>query len=692
MSFHDYWFVGRKHLFLLVGLSALLFVANGASGGIFTWDGGSGLNPAMDAGENWVGDVAPDFFNYNLFDPSSLVFTGSTNTSPTVPVDPIDPFNVARSGDITFDSGASAFTIGPADADHYLYIGSSDDSAAKTLLNNSTATQTLGAVGMHVGTVNAASGAMVFNYAFDVGGGNTETGYDVTIAGDNDITFNGGLTGAGTSTSAGGILKVDMREQRPDTTYAYGRAYITADSAVDMFTYWAGQLRVRYGSLRISANNALGDPNTKTIVELQGTLELTGDITVPENIQFNGKAGTEPIIRNVSGNNTMTGTFTGATGGGNYYFRSDAGKVTIASDLLCPGTGTRRFELYGAGDGEIQGNVGNDGTRIWTYFRKYGTGTWTLSGENTYTATTYVYEGTIALAGTGSINETGGVRLTTADTALDVSGLTSGLFTLGATKAQWLDGYGTVVGNVSVSTGSTIRAGTNSVAQLEVAGDLTLQTDAYNNWQLGSLTDDLTGTGGTDFDQIVVSNGDLDLGTGAILRVYFGALAAELRPNYDPLDSFWSSTHTWKVIDVDADNGGTNSGGTTFGSIVTSDLTLPDGMSLSTTVGTTTGVDLGDVFLVFNPGIDIPGDATGNGIVDEEDAVRLAEHWGFGPGATWSQGDFDEDGYVGPKDASIMAGNWGYGTGSESAAVPEPSMLMLLLSLLLPVALRRARS
>jgi len=72
----------------------------------------------------------------------------------------------------------------------------------------------------------------------------------------------------------------------------------------------------------------------------------------------------------------------------------------------------------------------------------------------------------------------------------------------------------------------------------------------------------------------------------------------------------------------------------------------------------------------------VPGDATGDGAVDQADAARLATHWGETT-ATWSLGDFDGDGTVGPKDASILAANWGHDA-NESTPVPEPSLLALL--------------
>jgi hypothetical protein len=75
----------------------------------------------------------------------------------------------------------------------------------------------------------------------------------------------------------------------------------------------------------------------------------------------------------------------------------------------------------------------------------------------------------------------------------------------------------------------------------------------------------------------------------------------------------------------------------------------------------------------------IPGDATGDGKVDEADAQRLATNWGS-DSADWSMGNFNGDDVVDVLDAAILAANWGYTSGAESvSAVPEPGTLGALL-------------
>ncbi|MBN2216465.1 MAG: leucine-rich repeat domain-containing protein [Pirellulales bacterium] len=74
----------------------------------------------------------------------------------------------------------------------------------------------------------------------------------------------------------------------------------------------------------------------------------------------------------------------------------------------------------------------------------------------------------------------------------------------------------------------------------------------------------------------------------------------------------------------------------------------------------------------------VPGDANGDGSVDETDALTLAAHWGLA-GMSWWDGDFNDDGFVGAADAAMLAANWNYNS-SESCPidVPEPASFALL--------------
>jgi hypothetical protein len=86
----------------------------------------------------------------------------------------------------------------------------------------------------------------------------------------------------------------------------------------------------------------------------------------------------------------------------------------------------------------------------------------------------------------------------------------------------------------------------------------------------------------------------------------------------------------------------------------------------------------------------IPGDATGDGVVNQADAAQLAANWGV-TGADWEMGDFNGDGVVGPGDASILAANWGT-VGESGRSVPEPSACAALIGALAALALQCGRT
>ena len=81
----------------------------------------------------------------------------------------------------------------------------------------------------------------------------------------------------------------------------------------------------------------------------------------------------------------------------------------------------------------------------------------------------------------------------------------------------------------------------------------------------------------------------------------------------------------------------------------------------------------------------IPGDANGDGVVNDMDASILGANWLAGS-ATWAMGDFNADGTVNDKDAAILAAHWGQTEGGPS--VPEPAMVMLLASSLACLTMR----
>ncbi len=88
----------------------------------------------------------------------------------------------------------------------------------------------------------------------------------------------------------------------------------------------------------------------------------------------------------------------------------------------------------------------------------------------------------------------------------------------------------------------------------------------------------------------------------------------------------------------------------------------------------------------------IPGDADGNGYVDDDDLSLLLANWTGvgGTGKAWSTGDFEGDGDVADDDLSLLLSNW-TGPPPSPLAVPEPTAVALLLPGVVGLMLRRRR-
>jgi fibronectin-binding autotransporter adhesin len=93
------------------------------------------------------------------------------------------------------------------------------------------------------------------------------------------------------------------------------------------------------------------------------------------------------------------------------------GNLKFSSNLT-GGTGSKTLLLQGstAGTGEISGAIGN-GTSGTQAVTKAGTGTWTLSGPNTYTGGTVINGGVLALGSAAALGSSGTIRFGAAGVA-----------------------------------------------------------------------------------------------------------------------------------------------------------------------------------------------------------------------------------------------------------------------------------
>ncbi|NQX02258.1 autotransporter-associated beta strand repeat-containing protein, partial [bacterium] len=177
----------------------------------------------------------------------------------------------------------------------------------------------------------------------------------------------------------------------------------------------------------------------------------------------------------------------GTLGNGGLEQSAASGLLKFTSDLTATGLGNKTFILQGssAGTGEFAGKI-VDSTGFATSLAKYGTGTWTLSGANTYTGATNVAAGTLALAATGSIDTSPGVTIG-AGATLDTTAQAS--FALPGAKV-----YTFAVDSASTGSAGQIKAADLNIATANTALSLVNPTLDDAVYVIATYTGTLTGT------------------------------------------------------------------------------------------------------------------------------------------------------------------------------------------------------
>ena len=256
-----------------------------------------------------------------------------------------------------------------------------------------------------------------------------------------------------------------------------------------------------------------------------------------------------------STNGLGTGTITvsGSVTMGNTNYGSASGVITLTGGTI--NFGAAKVITVNNTTNTINSVVGGAATSL----TKAGAGTLVFGGDNTYTGSTIINAGTLALSASGSIDDSAGVLL--GGGTFDVSAKGLGGYTLGN-----LSGSGTVVGALTVSTQLAIGAspGTIDFESLTLASASTYLFDLTG----GGTAADLANVSGT----LALEGGVLDLVqlgtyTQGDKFTLFAYDSGNLTGAFDGLadgDIFTGAGGQWQ-IDYDDNSAGLNGGtGTSF--------------------------------------------------------------------------------------------------------------------------------
>jgi autotransporter-associated beta strand protein len=167
---------------------------------------------------------------------------------------------------------------------------------------------------------------------------------------------------------------------------------------------YTGKITLEGGTLGVASLNSVANGRPASSLGAPTTVE-NGEIFIGSGdgecaLIYTGGGETTDRVMNLAGQKS-TVTFD----------QSGRGLLKLTSDFVISGYGhDKTVALTGStgGSGEIAGEIANPYDRAGkavTALTKSGTGTWTLSGTNTYTGPTIVNGGTLSLANAGSLGE-----------------------------------------------------------------------------------------------------------------------------------------------------------------------------------------------------------------------------------------------------------------------------------------------
>lgn len=334
-----------------------------------------------------------------------------------------------------------------------------------------------------------ANGAVTVNGAtavWDMNGFNDTVG-TVTLAGGGRITGDGStLTSSSTYQMQEGTVDVALAGSVGLAKTGDGLVILNGDNTYTGTTTVSGSAA---SVLRVTSDNGLGSASGGTSIVGNSTnggrLELANNIIIRDALSIEARQGATTnavALSNFEGNNVWAGDITFNFGGSTYNIESQAGLFTISGQVSGGSTtgGGRNLQLMGEGDGIISGAFINGTGGATVNLFKLGSGTWTLSGTNSYSGTTTVNAGTLRATNKDALGNTS--RLTVANGAKFEyqSGASGNNLNLAALTLNDGSTVGVEAGNTIAVTGAAITNGTITLDVFGISGFSYVNGQQYN--------------------------------------------------------------------------------------------------------------------------------------------------------------------------------------------------------------------
>lgn len=509
------------------------------NGGALDNTSGSAINSSSNSTQTWAGDFVFNGSNDLNLGNGNVTLTGGDRTvtvsGGTLSVgkitNAVGGFTKNGAGTLTINpSGISSLTGSLAVNAGTLNIGAQDLTAtglsgSGTIGNGSATTRWL--LINNVGD-NSFSGVMQ-------DGGVGKLGFSKSGAG--ATTLSGVNTLTDTVTVSDGILRFSG-----SGSLANAGLYVISNNGVLQVTS-NGQL----GAAPIQIASGGGALGTANRLDISGGATLSGAITLaPRNEAVLSSGVANDAIRNVGGDNTLSGAITIVTGGSQSRIQSDSGSLTLSGNITTTATGARNFYLQGASNGTVSGmmadNAANAAGKINLF--KEGAGVWTIAGTNTYTGTTTVSGGSLVIGSGGSINGTSGITVASG-AGFKYNSATP--YTGGA-----INNNGTISGSGALNAAITLDSLTDHLAPGNSPGVLTVGANqSWSSFTYDWEVNNFTGTvAGTAFDQIAVT-GSLNL-TGSASAYVLKVLSLDAGNASGLVTNFSEVSRSWTIASTTA--------------------------------------------------------------------------------------------------------------------------------------------